>query len=684
MSEPARPSATVRVVVCVLLALSVFATYAGVRHCGFTDADDPHYVLSNPIVKRGLTWEGVRWAFTTGHAANWHPLTWLSHMLDVELFGLRPLGHHLSSVALHAANSVLLLLALERTTRAFWRSAAVASLFALHPLRVESVAWVAERKDVLCAFFFFVLLLAYARYVERAGVARYLAVAVSLALGLLAKPMLVTAPFVLLILDVWPLRRTRERGSWKRITLEKLPLLVLVLLASVATFLAQRSGGTVQSIDAIAIHVRVLNAVISYGAYVAQLLWPQGLCVYYPYPLGSQLVPFAVSVSALAVITTLALRERSRRPYLLAGWLWFAGMLVPVIGIVQVGSQAHADRYTYLPSIGLTLALVWLVADLLSLSRAPRWLGPALVVTALAPLAALAHRQVAYWRNSEALFTRALSVTRDNAFMHHALGNFLIERGRVDDGLTHLNESLRLAPSFAYPHNGLGAALYTRGNLDQAELHLARAIELDPRYSVPRYNLGLVFERAGRTDEALASYRVAVELDPWNAAGHARLARLLGARGQLDQALAHYARAREVQPDDHELGRWVAVTLTLLGRVAEAVGEYEKLLRSSPNDVDALNNVAWIRATHGDAEHRDGALAVRYAERARDLLATTPNAVVFDTLAAAYAETGRFDDAVVACERAIALAESSGDAQGADRFRAHLAQFKSGQALRGG
>lgn len=684
MSERARPSATVRAAVCALLALAVLATYAGVRGCGFVELDDPQYVTGNWIVRRGLTWDGVTWAFTTGHAANWHPLTWLSHMLDVELFGLEPWGHHVTSVVLHAANAVLALLAFERLTRAFWRSAAVAALFALHPLRVESVAWVSERKDLLCAFFFLALLLAYARYVERPSKRLYGVALVLYALGLLSKPMLVTAPFVLLLLDAWPLRRLGSALERKRAVIEKLPFLALALGSSLATFWAQHSGGAVQGVGTIALAMRALNAVLSYGRYLQHFAWPQGLCAYYPYPRGGQIVALTLSAAVLVALSVFAFAGRARRPYLPVGWLWFLGMLVPVVGLVQVGSQAYADRYTYLPLLGIALALVWSVADALANARAPRWLGPALATAAIAACAWLSHVQVRFWTDSITLFERALAVTRENAFAHQSLGNALVDRGRLDEALVHLREALRLTPNFAYAHNGLGAALYTRGELDEAEVHLRRAIEIDPRYAAPRYNLGLALEQRGKLDEALECHARAAELDPWLAQAHAHLAKLLGSRGRLDEALVHYERARELQPSDHELDRWIAVTQTLLGRVEEAIGEYERLLRANPDDADALNNVAWIRATHVEAEHRDGVLAVRYAERVRELLAATPNAIVFDTLAAAYAEAGRFDDAVAACERAIALAEESGDAQGAARFRGHLARFKSGEALRGG
>ncbi len=662
-----------------LLALAVLATFEGVRSCGFTLADDPHYVQLNPWVRRGLTWDGVQWAFTSGHAANWHPLTWLSHMLDVELYGLDPLGHHASSVALHALNAALCLFALERLTKRFWPSAAVALLFAVHPLRVESVAWISERKDVLCATFFFATLLAYARYVERPSRGRLAAVALVLALGLLAKPMLVTVPLLLLVLDAWPLGRATELG-WARLFREKLPLFALVALSAAATLLAQSRGGAVQSVESVSLASRAQNAAISYLRYLEQLAWPDALCIYYPYPRGDRALELAVALAVLVAITALCLRSRVQRPYLLTGWLWFLGMLVPVIGLVQVGSQAHADRYTYLPSLGIALAAVWLAAELLS--RAPRWCGLALAFVVALPLAVRSHAQVRHWSDSAALFERALDVGGESALIRESLGRAQAERGELDAALANFRRAVDLEPSYSAAHSRLGAALLARGELVESERHLRRALELDARDATSHSNLGLLLEKRGELDQALESYRAAIELDPWNSTAHAHAAKLFGMRGKLDEALASYRAARELAPDDIELIRFTAVTLTLLGRVEEALADYRALLRRSPDDLDALNNFAWISSTHPDARLRNGPEAVRCAERAREILRATPNAVVLDTLGAALAESGRFSEAVAACEQALALAERAGDSRGAARFREHLELFKGSRPLR--
>lgn len=662
-----------------LLVLTVCATFEGVRHCGFALADDPHYVQLNLWVRRGVTWDGVQWAFTSGHAANWHPLTWLSHMLDVELFGLDPRGHHASSVALHALNAVLCLLALERLTKRFWPSAAVALLFAVHPLRVESVAWISERKDVLCGTFFFATLLAYARYVERPGRGKLAAVALLLALGLLAKPMLVTLPFLLLVLDAWPLGRVAELG-WARLFREKLALFALVALSAAATVLAQSRGGAVQSVESVPLASRAQNAAISCVRYLEQLAWPDALCIFYPYPRGDRWLELAVALAVLAGVTTLCLRSRTQRPYLLAGWLWFLGMLVPVIGLVQVGSQAHADRYTYLPSLGIALAVVWLATELLS--RAPRWCGPALALVVALPLALQSHAQVRYWSDSAALFQRALDVGGESALIRESLGRVQAERGELDAALANFRRALELEPNYAAAHSRLGAALLARGELAESERILRRALELDARDATSHCNLGLLLERRNELDGALESYRAAIQLDPWNSTAHAHAAKLLGMRGKLDEALASYRAAREVTPDDIELIRFTAVTLTLLGRVEEALADYRALLIRSPDDLDALNNFAWISSTHPDARLRNGPEAVRCAERARELLRNTPNAVVLDTLAAALAESARFPEAVAACEQAVALAERTGDSRGAARFREHLELFKASRPLR--
>jgi hypothetical protein len=473
---------------CLLLASVTFAVFFPALECDFVDYDDGAYVTENDPVQRGVTPDPVRWAFTTGHAGNWHPLTWLSHLLDVELFGVKAGLHHFTSVLLHCANSVLLLFVLNALTGSWWRSAFVAFLFALHPLRVESVAWVAERKDVLSGLFFMLTLLTYARYAKHSVIAGeemlsnaaetvrsdasleassspthtqsrsakrwlwYVATLICLSLGLMSKPMLVTLPFLLLLIDFWPLGRLHYRlplgkAEWA-IILEKIPFFALAVGSSWITFIMQAQGGAVSSLEAFPLELRVSNAVVSYARYLGKLLWPAGLAVFYPMP---EAWPFwAVAGAGLVIVglTYAVFRVAGRLPFLVASWLWFVGTLVPTIGLVQVGQQSMADRYTYLPAIGLFIAAVWGAGEFVR--RWPRARVALLVggFAAVAGCAALTARQVQVWRNNEALFAHALAVTRNNAVAHNNLGASLMDRGEIQAAHTHFAEAVRIKANY--------------------------------------------------------------------------------------------------------------------------------------------------------------------------------------------------------------------------------------------
>ncbi len=514
------------------LVLLVLLAYEPLRHAGFVGLDDPQYVTRNPHVLAGLRPASLGWAFTSGSVANWHPLAWISHMLDVELYGARPFGHHASSVLLHAANAVLLFIVLRRMTGALWRSAAVAALFALHPARVESVAWIAERKDVLCALFWLLGMLGWARYAERPSVARYGWVALAHGLALLAKPMAVTFPFALVLLDYWPLRRARPLG---RLLAEKLPLFALSLGSSVVTYLVQRAGGSAEAWAVFPLPVRLAHAPVAYLRQLGKLLWPDDLGPLYPHPgmaLGAGEV--AVACAALAAITLATLALARRRPFALVGWLWFLGTLVPVIGIVQVGYQGFADRYTYLPSIGIWLALVWLAAE--GLERAPRAAAIALCALVLGALVGMTRAQIVYWRDGVTLLERALAVTRENFAAHSMLAGELADAGRLEPAVEHYREALRIRPGFPFASYGLGVTL----------------------------------EEQGKTDEAIARYREALRADPRLVPAHFNLANLLGRAGELEQAVRHYRRALELEPGHRGAHQGLAVALGLLGRPEEA------------------------------------------------------------------------------------------------------------------
>jgi Flp pilus assembly protein TadD len=547
--------------------------YASVRHHDFVNFDDDDYVTANPVVLRGLTWHGVAWAFTTEHAVNWHPLTWLSHMLDVQLYGLDAGAHHLTNLLFHIGNTLLLFGLLHRMTGALGRSAFVAGLFAVHPLHVESVAWVAERKDVLSTLFWMLTLWAYIEYVKRPDLRqssrrRYAAVLLFFALGLMAKQMLVTLPLVLLLLDFWPLGRVgigpNPAGGWApardgwatagRLVWEKLPLLALAAASSIATFVIHQRGGAVIILSAIPLQLRIENALVSYVVYIGKMLWPAGLAVLYPYPQSLSAWSVAVAFVTLTGISVAVIWAAPRRPYLPVGWFWYLGTLVPVIGLIQVGDQAIADRYTYIPLIGLFIIVAWGVPDLLVRWPLRRVVLPKIALPAAACLVILAcaitaRGQLEYWEDSTTLWTHTLAVTTRNNIAHNNLGATLADQGKTDEAIAHYSEALRIKSDYADAHNNLGVALADQGKLDEAIAHYSEALRIKPGYSDAHSNLGIALADQGNLDEAIAQFTEALRINPDSAKAHNNLGVALASQGKLDEAIAQFTEALQVKPD---------------------------------------------------------------------------------------------------------------------------------------
>ncbi len=663
-----------------LLAAATIAAFFGVTRADWILFDDPAYVLRNPRVAGGLTLDGLAGMFTHPHGGNFHPLTTLSHMLDCELFGLDPRGPHAVNLGLHVVNALLVCTVLAAYTGAWWRSALVAGFFALHPLRVESVAWISERKDVLSALFFLLALAAYRRWTLQPTRARYALLTVVFVLGLLAKPMLVTLPFVLLLLDAWPLGRARwpllGGAAWPRWR-EKVPLFAIAFASSAVTYFVQDAAGAVMGSQAYSLGPRLANALVSYVKYLGLACVPHDLAVYYPLLGVTPAYQVVGAAALLALATAYAWRLRERRPSALVGWLWFLGTLVPVIGIVQVGAQALADRYTYIPSIGLGVALVWIVSDRVAGAARARVGAALLAAAALLGCVVATARQVALWKDTRTLFTHVLAVTEPNAVAHQNLGNALLAAGDVDGAIGHFEAALRLVPDLLEAHNDLGSALGAQGRHAEAIEHFRAALRTRETAETHQ-NLGWALEHSGRGDEAIPAYEAALRLEPDFAAAHAKLGGLLAARGRFDEAAAHVLRALELDPGDVETLRSLAIVRTLQGRVADGIAAYGEILKSTPRDLDALNNIAWIRATHAEAVHRDGTQAVRYAELARDS-AAEENDVLCSTLAAAYAEAGRYDDAVRVASRAVEIARARGDERGASNFESQLSLYRAGR-----
>jgi protein O-mannosyl-transferase len=538
------------------LVAAVAIAYWPTHRFGFVRFDDPTYVTENPHIVSGLTWSGIQWAFTSGYGANWHPLTWVSHMLDVQLFGFDGGAHHVTNIVIHALTTVLLLGVMFRMTGALWRSVVVAALFGLHPIHVESVAWVAERKDVLSAFFWVLTLWAYTSYVRRPRATAYAWVVGMFALGLMSKPMVVTLPFVLLLVDLWPFRRIELNENWwtsaRPLIWEKLPLFGLSVASSVITFLVQRQGGTVASSAGLPLAGRLGNALIAYVGYIAKMFWPLHLAAYYPYarPLPTTLVMVSALLLIVASIAAIALARR--HPYVLVGWLWYLGTLIPAIGIVQVGTQSMADRYTYIPLIGISIILAWGVAD--ALSRWPQSkLATASVATVALLVCTIATRlQVRYWESSTTLWKHALAVTTDNYAAHTYYGNALATAGDVPGAIAQYTEAIRIRPDYPEAHNNIGPALAGQGKLEEAINHFKEAIRLRPNYADAYSNLGVALATGGKFDEAITQYRQSIKLDPDNARTHMNLGISLQASGQTTEAARELELAVRMNPASQE------------------------------------------------------------------------------------------------------------------------------------
>jgi tetratricopeptide (TPR) repeat protein len=553
-----RVSAGTLVAIYLALAGLTWIVFGQTLGHPFVEYDDQNYVYENPEVTAGLTSHGLLSAFTHPQARNRHPLTTISHMLDCQLFGLNPAGHHFSSVLFHTLAVLLLFAVLRSMTGALWRSAFVAAVFAIHPLRVESVAWVAERKDVLSALFFMLTLSAYVHYARKPSVRRYLLIVLFFACGLMAKPMLVTLPVLLFLLDYWPLGKSPSgtSGWWKSIA-EKIPLFCLSLLASIATLVAQ--GATVSYSEELPLAWRLGNGFLSYIAYIWQMIWPARLAVFYPHA-ADHLSPWkvAMAVLLLGAITLLAFGSRKKRPYLMVGWLWYLVALLPVIGFIQVGLQGQADRYTYLPQIGLYIALTWALADHSLRSNPRRVIFAGAAAFIVAALAWQARIQTSYWSSTETLWNHALEVTADNDVAHYNVAALLVRKGRVDEAIPHYEKALTIRSdnrethyylSRALLHTVLGNALAQKGRLDDALAHYRKAIELRDDFADAHSNLGALLALKGETAEAIAHYEKALAIPPEDAPSHIRLARLFLQLGRKDEAAAHYRRALELTKD---------------------------------------------------------------------------------------------------------------------------------------
>jgi tetratricopeptide (TPR) repeat protein len=721
--------------ICLALAAVTLAVFSPLFHYYFLTFDDQIYITENPYVRTGLNFNSLAWAFQTSTSGNWIPLTWLTHMLDFECYGMKAGGHHLTNVLFHTANVVLLFLLLQKMTGAKWRSAIVAGLFAWHPAHVESVAWIAERKDVLSALFWLLTILAYVRYTEEAKTRSpkrtilYLSVIVLFALGLMAKPMLVTLPFVLLLLDFWPLGRMSQ-SSFSSLLIEKTPLFALSAVGCAVAVWAQQQSNSIASAVDIPLGHRLSHMLASYLDYIAMLVFPHDLAIFYPYPRHERIVMIIGGAAAVALLSVLTIASARRRPWLAVGWLWFLGMLVPVIGLVQVGDQAMADRYTYLPAIGLFIILSWGGAELSVRYPVVKLFAAA---AGLAMLAAT-WMQIHYWKDTQTVFEHARQVTRDNYVALALLGSFRAADGNLDGAMELYHEALRAKPTYAEGHFFLAHTLEQRGELDAAESEYVMALRLNPAFQQAHILLGLLLAREKKYDKAEAEYEAALKINPRSATAHNDLARVLQTEGRLDESVRHYLAALQFDSSLAQAHNNLGVLYLQKGQLADAVTQLREALRLNPGNVEteynlalalnqqaqwreasellrrvvaaqpnnanaqyqfglalahqaetreamvhyahallltpdfpeALNELAWIAATDPHPERRNGAQAVAMAGRACELTGRQQPAMLL-TLAAAYAETGQFSDAMAAAGKGLDIAKAKGNQQLAEK-----------------
>ena len=775
-----------RLLIAFALAAITLCLYWPVHTHEFIELDDPGYVAENPQVRAGLSLHGLIWAFTQSHSANWHPVTWLSHMVDCQVFGDRPGPQHVVNVLIHIANTVILFLLLQRSTGAQWRSALVAALFAWHPLHVESVAWIAERKDVLSGFFFLLTIRAYIEYATSRPVdydrARrwYLGAIFLFALGLMSKPMLVTTPLVLFLVDYWPLRRVSDPRNLltRPLVLEKLPFLVLSLLGCVLTVWAQSKGHAIVSVQKLSLFHRATDGLAGYFLYLFKTIWPVNLSIFYPLPAAPPVVAGLAGMLVLLALAVIAVKTARTRPYLLVGGCWFAGMLVPVIGLVQVGRQWIADRYTYLPAIGLFVMVAWLAGDLANTTR--RRGIVAAVLLSLATCVVLSARQISFWKNDHTLFSHAVEVNPSDFIAWDNVGKTFEFAGDLAEATRCYRQALSIAPAdsdarlnlaialekagdhggavenfkrviaadpdYMRAHNDYATTLIEQGHLDEAEAELNKAAQLAPDSLAPQLNRGVLLQKQNRMDDAFALYRSILKNDPTYDPAWVGLGGVYTVMDQTDEAITCYRAALRLNPDSVPAGIGLgesaldkhdfneaekvfssvlrhapenAIALDGLGfalagqnrygpareqflkairrdpgnadihmhyamcaeamhRPAEAIAEYQRAIALDDHLLKAMNNLAWILATSDEADLRNGRRAVELSENACRLTGQR-HPVYLATLAAAYAEAGRFDDAIATAEKAKSIALAAGRQDAARSLDPFIDTYKAGR-----
>jgi tetratricopeptide (TPR) repeat protein len=671
--------------ICLALALTTATVFYQVCTYDFVNLDDPNYIYENLNIQSGITPKAIKWAFTTGYVSNWHPLTWLSYMLDWQLFGSKAGGYHLINLIFHIANTLLLFTVLKQMTQKLWQSAFVAALFALHPLHIESVAWVAERKDVLSTFFWMLTMWAYFRFVNHPKIASYLLVVIFFALGLMSKPMLVTLPFVLLLLDYWPLDRfgpksgkVSSKYSLLYLLIEKAPLFAMTLASCIVTFVIQKKGGAMEW-EKYDLPIRLANASISYLQYINKMIWPAHLAVFYPHPNQNVSILYAViSTIFLLAVTILIFRFAKERRYLVVGWLWYLGTLVPVIGLIQVGAQAMADRYTYIPLTGLFIIIAWGLSDLLA-----KWRNKKIALTMAALLIIIdmsicTHFQLGYWQNSLTLFQHALDVTKDNYVAHFSIAGPLREQGKLNETIYHCSEAIRIKPHYTKAIVSLGTALDEIGRIDEAIEEYKKCLQITPNDPLALNNLGIALGRQGKFDEAVKCFTEALRVKPDFVSAHINISHALTLQGNLNEATMHLTEALRLDPQSAKAHYYLGQVLMQMGKINEAITHFEEAIRLEPNWVELMNNLAWFLAANRETAIHNPDKAIRLAQQACELT-NYKEPQLLDTLAVAYASAGDFSKAIETAEKALELCQSPEQNTLKKGIESRLVLYKAGK-----
>jgi len=691
------------------LITATLVAYEPIRHNSFVTYDDYSYIVNNPQVTSGLSWQSLGQAFTKPHFFMWHPLTTISHILDYQFFGPNPFGHHLVSVLFHITVVLLLFWIFKNITGTMWTSAFVAAVFALHPVQVESVAWAAERKTVLSGLFWLLTMATYIRYTRQPRLGRYIVVLLVFGLCIMTKPVVVTLPLALLLLDYWPLLRFatkggpleriggpgppmagklryatpgRQKASLKWLIIEKIPLLAMSAFLSVMTFVAQKQGGVVPTLEKMPLDYRIANMFLSYIRYIGKMLWPSGLAVCYPHPRAVfSDAPVVMCAMLFIVLTVLSIYIGRRRRYVAVGWLWYIGTLVPVIGLVQSGAQAMANRYMYIPMLGLLIIIAWAIKDFIVKRPRIRIAVAVVGVIALSSLLILTRMQVKHWQNTLTLFDYALKVTEDNVLAENSYGCALFEEGRVDEAERHLRNAVRISPVFVDARNNLAKVCLKQGRINEAIEHFNELIRRNEGTAEMYYNLAVALGMQNKYDDAIKYFVKSLELNPNDPDTHKRMGITLLAAGKPEEAIVHFNESLRMKANQAEVYVNLGKANSQLGKYESAIQNWTRALELKPDSVDALNNIAWLLATFGEVTTENANKAIELAQHACELTGYN-DAEFLDTLAAAYAATGKFGDAKATANKALSIAKSSGREDLAGEIAKRKKLYEAGQPYR--